>query len=130
MKLSKTNFLVWRECAHNAWVKIHKPDIYFAKPLSVFDQNIIDEGNEIDVLARDLFPGGVVIERKDVAGTARLIAERAPVLYQPVVETEQFTIAADIMVWNSDSEAYDLYEVKASTSGDDRRRRTSFTPTT
>lgn len=123
MKLSKTNFLVWRDCAHNAWVKMHRPDVYYAKPLSVFDQNIIDEGNDIDVLARDLFPGGVVIERTDVEGTAKLIAERAAVLYQPVIETEQFTIAADIMVWNKECEAYDLYEVKASTSGDDKKAK-------
>jgi hypothetical protein len=25
MKLSKTNYLVYRDCAHNAWVKAHLP---------------------------------------------------------------------------------------------------------
>ncbi len=51
------------------------------------------------------------------------MAERAAVLYQPVIETERFTIAADIMVWNEASGAYDLYEVKASTSGDDKKAK-------
>ena len=74
MKLSKTNYLVYRDCAHNAWVKAHLPEVYKAKPLSVFDQAIIETGNEVDVLARDLFPGGVLIERGDAAGTAQLVA--------------------------------------------------------
>jgi hypothetical protein len=38
----------------------------------------------VDVLARDLFPGGVLIERGDAVGTAQLVAQRAAVLYQPV----------------------------------------------
>ena len=42
MTLSKTNYLIYRDCAHNAWVKAHLPELYRAKPLSVFDQAIID----------------------------------------------------------------------------------------
>lgn len=121
MKLSKTNYLVYRECKHNAWVKVHRPDVFKAKPLSAFDRNIIDAGNEVDVLARDLFPGGVLIDRGDAAGTRKLIDARTPILYQPVFETERFTTAADILVWNEDAQVYDLYEVKGSTSSDDKK---------
>ena len=120
MKLSKTNYLVYRDCAHNAWVKAHLPEVYKAKPLSFFDQAIIESGNDVDVLARDLFPGGVLVERGDAARTAQLVAQRAPVLYQPVFETDRYTTACDILVWNAETQAYDLYEVKASTSGDDK----------
>ncbi len=120
MKLSKTNYLVYRDCAHNAWVKAHLPEIYKAKPLSVFDQAIIESGNDVDVLARDLLPGGILIERGDAAGTAKLVGQRAPVLYQPVMETERYTTACDILVWNAETQSYDLYEVKASTGGDDK----------
>ncbi len=123
MKLSKTNYLVYRDCAHNAWVKAHLPDVYKAKPLSVFDQAIIETGNEVDVLARDLFPGGILVERGDDVGTAQLVAQRTAVLYQPVFETAQFTTACDILVWNAEANAYDLYEVKASTSGDDKKTK-------
>ena len=31
MKLSKTDFLIYRECAHNAWMKIHAPEVYRAQ---------------------------------------------------------------------------------------------------
>jgi len=123
MKLSKTNYLVYRDCAHNMWVKTHRPEVYHAKPLSVFEQAIIEAGNDVDVRARGLFPGGVLIRRGDAAGTAGLVAERVPVLYQPVFETDRYTTACDILVWNEAARTYDLYEVKASTSGDDRRAK-------
>ncbi|WP_439541512.1 DUF2779 domain-containing protein [Hyphomicrobium sp.] len=123
MKLSKTNYLVYRDCAHNAWMKVHRPDAYAAEPLSVFDQAIIETGNDVDVRARALFPGGVLIRRGDAAGTAEQVAVHAPVLYQPVFETDRYTTACDILVWNGAQQAYDLYEVKASTSGEDRRAK-------
>jgi hypothetical protein len=121
MKLSKTDFLIYRDCPHNAWVKLHQPDVYRAKPLSAFDLGLLETGNEVDDLARSLFPGGTAIARGDAATTRRLVAARTLVLYQPVFETEHFTTACDILVWNATSERFDLYEVKASTSGDDKR---------
>ena len=122
-KLSKTNYLVYRDCAHNAWVKVHRPEVYHARPPSVFEQAVMDTGNDVDARARDLFPGGVLIRRGDAEGTAGLVAERYPVLYQPVFETDRYTTACDILVWNDARGAYDLYEVKASTSGEDRRTK-------
>jgi hypothetical protein len=123
MKLSKTNFLIYRDCAHNAWLKMHRPDFYEAEPLSVFDQTIIATGNEVDVLARELFPAGVEVARRNSDSTRAHILARTPVLYQPVFETERFTTACDIIVWNDASDTYDLYEVKASTSGDDKKAK-------
>ena len=82
MKLSKTNFLIYRDCPHNAWVKLHRPEVFRAKPLSAFDQNIIETGNEVDELARGLFPGGVIVARNDFERTSQLIAARQPVIYQ------------------------------------------------
>lgn len=120
MKLSKTNFMIWRACRHDAWFKVHRPALYNAVPLSDFERSIIGAGNEIDQLARDLFPGGVAVPRGAAEETQRLISGRAPVLYQPVFETDRFTTACDILVWNAVNEVYDLYEVKASTSGDNK----------
>ena len=117
MKLSKTDFLIYRGCAHNAWVKRHRPDVFHAQPLSAFDLGLLEAGNEVDELARQLFPGGIVIERGDVVTTDQLIAGRERVLYQPVFETAQFTTACDILVWDNETECYDLYEVKASSTG-------------
>lgn len=121
MKLSKTNYLIYRDCGKNAWVKIHKPDIYKKYPLSAFEEGIIETGNEVDALARNLFPDGIAVnDRYDFEFTKELIKEKRPVIYQPVFETEKYQIACDIMVWNRITEKYDLYEVKASNNGEDK----------
>lgn len=120
MVLSKTNFLIYLDCFKNAWIKIHKQDIYKKYPLSSFELNIVDVGNQIDKLARDLFPGGSTVEsRDDTNYTRKLIDQKTPVIYQPVFTTDKFITASDIFVWNSRTNLYDLYEVKASTSGEE-----------
>ena len=121
IRLTKTDYLIYKDCAKNAWLKVHKPDIYFSKPLSAFDEGIIETGNEVDVLARDLFPGGVLVEdRNGTAETSALIKSKTPIIYQPVFETNLYKMISDILVWNKDTKAYDLYEVKASNSGENK----------
>jgi len=120
MILSKTNFLICLDCAKNAWIKIHKPDIYKKYPPSSFDLNIINTGNEIDRLARGLFPNGIIIEsRDDTELTKKLIGEKTAVIYQPAFSTDKFVTASDIFVWNTATGVYDLYEVKSSTSSEE-----------
>ena len=124
MRLSKTDFLICQDCAKNAWLKIHRPEIYRKKELSSFDLNIIETGNEIDKLSRDLFPDGVLIEsRDDSKRTSKLIKEKTPVIYQPVFETEKYLAVADILVFNQETEKYDLYEVKSSTASEENGGR-------
>lgn len=120
MLLTKTNFLTCLDCAKNAWLKIHNPEVYKKYPLSSFELNIIDTGNKIDEIARGLFPNGVTVEsRDDTELTKKLILEKTPVIYQPVFTTDKFITACDILVWNNSSDCYDLYEVKSSTSSEE-----------
>lgn len=120
MKLSKTNYLTFLDCKKNAWLKIHKPDVYYKYPLSSFELNIIETGNEIDLLARDLFPEGVTVEhREDSELTQKLIEQKTSVIYQPVFISDKYITACDIFVWNPESSVYDLYEVKSSTASSD-----------
>ncbi len=124
MKLSKTNFITFEDCQKNAWLKIHKPDIYYKYPLSSFEKNIIETGNQIDELARQLFVDGVLVEnREDTELTKKLLSEKTPVIYQPVFISEKYTVASDIIVWNSETEKYDIYEVKSSTASDEEGGR-------
>jgi len=116
MKLSKTNYLRYRDCQKNAWLKIHKPEISNQYPLSSFELNIIETGNEIDVLARELFPNGILIEnREDNEYTKQLMDGKSPVIYQPVFITPKYITACDIFVFDESTGCYDLYEVKSST---------------
>jgi hypothetical protein len=124
MRLTKTDFLIAKDCNKNAWLKVHRPDVYKAKPLTDFDKNIIETGNEIDELARQLFPDGALVEnRGDIELTNKLLSEHTPVVYQPVFATDEYMAVADIIVWNDVHNAYDLYEVKSSTAGQDGEGR-------
>lgn len=124
MKLSKTNFLICLDCAKNAWLKIHKPEVYKKKALSSFELNIVDTGNHIDELARGLFPGGILVKsRDDTEYTKKLMEEKISVIYQPVFATEKYLAVADIFVFNSATNVYDLYEVKSSTTSEDNGGR-------
>ena len=90
--LSKTNYIIWRDCHKNAWLKIHKPEIYFAHELSEFEKQVIETGNEVDLLARELFPAGE---------------------YQKEFKKDGFLAITDIMVLDPKSSRYSLFEVKA-----------------
>jgi hypothetical protein len=113
--LSKTDYILYRECAKNAWYKIHRPDIYFASELSDFEKSIIETGNEVEAVARKLFPDGVMVEGREEASqelTKGLIEEGAKVIFQPVFKQEGFLAAVDILERNDDG-TYSIYEVKA-----------------
>mgnify|MGYP003393688408 CR=1 FL=1 len=86
LMLTKTNYIIWRDCHKNAWLKIHKPEVYFAHELSEFEKQIIETGNEVDLLARNLFPTGE---------------------YQKEFKQDGFLAITDILAGNN------LYEVKA-----------------
>jgi len=119
--LSKTDYILYRDCEKNTWVKIHKPEIYNAKELSQFEKTIIETGNEVDELARKLFPGGELVKgRGDTEYTKSLIDKKTAVIYQPFFQTEKYKMACDILVWNNKAKKYDLFEVKASNSGEDK----------
>jgi len=119
MKITKTDFIIFEDCGKNAWLKIHKPEIYKKNTLSSFELSVIETGNEVDEMARELFPGGYLVENRDDAElTLNLIKKKEKVIYQPVFETEKFKAISDILVWNQFAEKYDLYEVKSSNSGE------------
>ncbi len=124
MKLTKTDYLIYRDCGKNAWLKVHKPDIYHSKSLSQFDLTIIETGNEVDTLARTLFPDGILLPDQDAAvQTKSLVDAHETILYQPVFETDKYKMISDIMIWNEEASAYDVFEVKASNSGDDKKAK-------
>jgi hypothetical protein len=114
--LTKTDYLLFRECRKNAWLKIHRPDIYFQSELSEFDKALMETGNEVELQARRLFPGGVLIEGRDQKAqglTLQHVAKKTPILSQPVFLKDGFMAALDILRFDPAVGGYSLYEVKA-----------------
>lgn len=122
LTLSKTDFISYRECAKNVWVKWHKPEIYNDFELSDFEKSLAEMGNDVELLARGMFPNGYLVEKRGAGAqklTQKLIAEKMPVIFQAVFETDKYLAATDVLKWNSEAKNYDLYEIKMSSTEDE-----------
>jgi len=115
--VSKTDYILYRECPKNVWIKWHIPEEYKKFEPSDFEKSLGVMGNEVEELARKIFPGGYLIERRSDGArelTEKLIAEHTPVIFQAVFSTEKYFAATDILKWNVEANMYDIYEVKMS----------------
>lgn len=120
--LTKTDFILYRECPNNVWVKRHKPDEYAKFEVSEFEQSLAVMGNEVEELAQGMFPAGFLVEQRGERAqelTKKLITERTPVIFQAVFSTDKYLAAADVLKWNEAAQKYDIYEIKMSSTDDD-----------
>ncbi|MEK7123360.1 MAG: DUF2779 domain-containing protein, partial [Patescibacteria group bacterium] len=116
MTLSKTDYILYRECPKNVWYKIHQPDIYSQSELTEFEKSIIETGNEVELAARKLFPAGILIEGRDAKAqkaTQDYLAKKQEVLFQPVFVKDGYLAAIDILKYEPETGGYSVYEVKA-----------------
>jgi Domain of unknown function(DUF2779) len=116
--ISKTDYVLWRDCPKNAWLKLHRPDVYNATEVTAFEQSVIDAGIEAEGVARRLFPGGILItgSRLDARQkTIELLTSKTPTLFEPVFESEGLLAAVDVLQFDDASGSYALHEIKSST---------------
>jgi len=119
MIISKTIFLDYIFCPRNTWLKLHKPELLEKFELSAFEQNLMEQGNEVEKEARKLFPNGVeVLERGEeaVEKTKELMEERTPAIFQATFVEDGFIARNDVLVWNAEESSWDLYEIKGTNS--------------
>lgn len=45
--ISKTDYILWRACAKNAWLRIHRPDVYYSAELTDFERSVMAMGIEV-----------------------------------------------------------------------------------
>jgi hypothetical protein len=101
------------------WVKKHKPDVYDKFEVSEFEQSLAEMGNEVEALARGMFPGGYLVERRSEGAqelTKKLVSEHKDVIFQAVFATDKFLAATDVLKWNDEAKKYDIYEIKMSST--------------
>ena len=66
--IPKTDYILWRACHKNAWLRIHKPDVYNSAELTEYEQSVIDMGIEVERVARGLFPDEAPLQRGGTVG--------------------------------------------------------------
>ncbi|MEI6057562.1 MAG: DUF2779 domain-containing protein [bacterium] len=121
-QLTKTDFISYKECHHNVWVKWHKPEVYNQFEVSEFEKSLGEMGNEVEKLARGMFPNGYLVEKRSEGAqelTKQCLAKKTPVIFQAVFAVEKYLAATDVLKWNEAANAYDLYEIKMSSTEDD-----------
>ncbi len=113
-RLSKSIFVRGQRCEKRFWLWQHHQDL--AAPPSEFQGEILKQGQEVGALARQLFPGGILIEgsgAQALVATQAAILKRQP-LFEAAFEFQNIIVRADILLPLEDG-TFRLIEVKSST---------------
>jgi hypothetical protein len=116
--ISKTDYILWRACAKNAWLRIHKPDLYYSTELTEYEQSVMEMGIEVERVACGLFPDGVAVTGSQTDGleeTRSLIASKTRTLFQPIFKLEECLALIDVLQRELGTDEWSIYEVKSAT---------------
>lgn len=117
MTLSKSQYIRGLQCHKSLWLYKNKPELRDAPDYA--QESLFNTGHNVGELAKELFPNGVEIEFDTenfngmITKTKELIENGTKVIYEATFSEDGIFAMADILVRNGD--AWDMYEVKAST---------------
>lgn len=120
MYLSKTDYVKrYTICPSYLWLCKYKSEVVPADEAEVIKARL-EQGNEIERYARELFPDGVLIKSKAKQAkvdTEKAIADGATTLFQATVITAEGLLAmADVIKKDAGADTWTLYEVKSTNS--------------
>lgn len=117
MNLSKSQYIRGLQCHKSLWLYKNKPELRDTPNQA--QESLFNTGHDVGELACKLFPNGVEIKFDAtnfdgmVSKTKELIDHGTEVIYEATFKENGIFAMADILVKNGD--AWDMYEVKAST---------------
>lgn len=117
--INKSTYLEYLKCEKNCWLKLHKPELFDLFALSEFEKNLAQKGNNVELCAQKLFPAGVHIEKlagDSIANSQHYIEQKTSVLFQTTFTFDQFLARNDVLVYDHESDAWILYEIKSTNS--------------
>lgn len=118
MRLSKTKFNAGCQCLKRLYLQVHEPELA-AEPDGAVEA-IIEQGREVGLLARQLFPGGVEVLSdggldQAIRATKQLLANPAiPAIFEAAFEYEGIIIKTDVLQRRKEN-LWRLVEVKSAT---------------
>jgi hypothetical protein len=119
MKLSKSKFVAGVQCLKRLYLLVHELELA-AQP-DAADEAIIEQGREVGLLARQLFPGGVEVDGESgldeaIRTTRELIANRkVPAIFEAAFEHDGVLVRVDILQRRRDGR-WRIVEVKSSSN--------------
>src|SRR5438876_2149551 len=121
-RLSKSRYTAGVQCHKLLWWRVHEPLAVELQPDRVL-QDCFDQGKQVGELARDRFPGGVLIDlphhavEERVKLTRKLIDEGAPAIFEASFLADNTFVAVDVLTPRDGG--FHLTEVKSSSSQKD-----------
>src|SRR4051794_12046046 len=118
MKLSKSKFVAGVQCLKRLYWQVHEPKLAAEPHASAYA--IMEQGREVGLLARQLFPGGVEVGSEGgldaaIRTTRELVANpEVPALFEAVFEHDGVVVRVDVLHRRNDNR-WRLIEVKSST---------------
>jgi hypothetical protein len=119
VRLSKSRFVAGCQCLKRLYFQVHDPELAAEPDASV--AAIIEQGQEVGMLARQLFPGGVEVRGdgglgQAIRATRELVANPdAPAIFEGVFEHGGVLVRVDILHRRRDGR-WRLIEVKSTTA--------------
>lgn len=121
-RLSKSRFIAGLQCRKRLYLEVHHREL--ATEPGPATQRIFESGHEVGELARDQFPGGILIDPppyevdRALRETEAAITDGASVLYEPAFIHDNVFIRIDVLS-RAETGAWDLIEVKSTTKTSD-----------
>ncbi len=116
--LSKSRFVRGVQCPNLLWWTTHDRDAPELKP-GPAQLDRFRQGTRVGRMARDRFPGGVLVEApgflhdKAVSETRKAIDSRAPAVFEAAFLEDDVFVAVDVL--ERDGDTFNVIEVKSST---------------
>ena len=119
-RLSKTRFLSGCQCHLKLWYDCYEREL--GADVDIVTQAIFDTGHEVGRLARQRYPGGVLVEadhrhaQDAIAHTRALLAdESVPAIFEAAFEHRGVLVRVDVLE-RSTRGGFNLIEVKSGTT--------------
>src|SRR5208282_2160578 len=119
MRISKSKFCAGVQCLKRLYWQVHEPELAVQPDAAA--EAIIQQGSEVGLLARELFPGGVEV-RSDrgldqaIRATKELVANReVPAIFEGAFEDSGVLVRVEVLHRRADGRLR-LIEVKSSAS--------------
>ena len=117
--LSKSDFLKYQICPSYCWLWKYKNDIVPPETQKEIAERRQEQGKEVELYARKLFPEGVLAQDEHLSqsDTKKLIAEGVKTLFQATAITDSGLLAkADVLEYDKDTNSWNIYEIKSTAS--------------
>src|ERR1039458_7180148 len=116
MKISKSKFVAGAQCLKRLYPQVHQPELAGVPEAAAVA--IMEQGREVGLLARQLFPGGIEVEgsgglEQAIRSTRELISNREVLaIFEATFEHGDVLVRVDILQRRRDNR-WRLIEVKS-----------------